>query len=148
MKCYVIGSLRNPAVPELGNELRAMGFDAFDDWYGAGETADDSWQAYEEYRGRTYDVALYGAAATNIYEFDRRHLDSSEFCVMLLPAGKSGHIEFGYIVGQGKPGYILMDGLPARWDVMYRFADGVFFDKASLFEALAKLKEERDGKVG
>jgi hypothetical protein len=32
----------------------------------------------------------------------------------------------GYLIGQGKPGFILMDGEPERYDVMYKFATVVF----------------------
>jgi nucleoside 2-deoxyribosyltransferase len=43
----------------------------------------------------------------------------------MLPAGKSGHLELGYMIGQGKPGYILLDAEHKRWDVMYKFATAV-----------------------
>lgn len=136
-KLYLIGSLRNPEVPLLGNRLRALGFDVVDDWYGAGPEADDCWQRYEQIRGRSYREALYDRFAAHIWEFDKFHLDTSDVGVLMLPAGKSGHIELGYLIGQGKPGYILFDGEePARWDVMYRFAKAVFFDQDSLAEAL------------
>ena len=36
---YLIGSLRLPAVRGLAAELRAEGFDVFDDWHAAGEKA-------------------------------------------------------------------------------------------------------------
>jgi hypothetical protein len=39
-------------------------------------------------------------------------------------------------LGQGKPGYILLDN-PERWDVMYQFADGVFEHLEDLLERLA-----------
>jgi len=29
---YLIGSLRNPAVPEVAQKMRAVGIDVFDDW--------------------------------------------------------------------------------------------------------------------
>lgn len=119
---YLIGSLRNPAVPLLGNRLRAEGFDVFDDWFGAGPEADDYWQKYEQTRGRSYLDAINGAAAWNTFNFDKRHLDYCEGAVLLLPAGKSGHLELGYVLGQKKPGFILLDKEPERWDVMYRFA--------------------------
>jgi len=57
-KVYLIGSLRNPAVPELANTIRALGYDVFDDWYAAGPEADDKWRDYEKARGHTYKQAL------------------------------------------------------------------------------------------
>ena len=103
---YLIGSLRNEAVPEFGQELRKIGLDVFDDWYGAGKIADDSWQAYENLRGRNFADALAGYAARHVFHFDKTHLDRCDAAILLLPAGKSGHLELGYMIGSGKPGFI------------------------------------------
>ena len=117
---YLIGSLRNPEVPKIANKLEEYGFDIFADWYAAGETADDSWRDYEKARGRTYLEALNGYAAKNVFEFDKRHLERSEAVILVAPAGKSGHLELGWALGKGKPGYYLLDN-PDRWDVMLQF---------------------------
>ena len=137
-KIYLIGSLRNKQIPHLGNDLRDLGFDVVDDWHGTGYEADDKWMEYEQIRGRNYKEALQGLAAKHIFQFDKYHLDTADFVVMLLPAGRSGHLEFGYAIGQGKPGYILFDGEPDRYDVMYQFATDIFFDSRELLETLRK----------
>lgn len=124
---YLIGSLRNPKVPELAQRLRHVGFEVFDDWYAAGPEADDYWQKYELRRGRTYEEALEGHAANHVFHYDRSHLDRATMGVLLMPAGRSGHLELGYLRGQGKPVYVVFEEEPERWDVMYRFADKVFF---------------------
>jgi nucleoside 2-deoxyribosyltransferase len=136
MTIYLIGSLRNPDIPLLAAELRGHQHEVFDDWYAAGPRADDHWQVYEQQRGHTYPEALMGFAASHVYEYDKTHLDRADAGVLCLPCGKSGHLEFGYLIGQGKPGYILMDKEPERWDVMYKFASAVFFTKEELFDAL------------
>lgn len=142
MKVYLIGSLRNPEVPKLGNELRERtGHEVFDDWYSAGPEADDRWRDYEQGRGHNLAQALKNHAAQHVFGFDRQHLDSSQCAVLLWPAGKSCHLEFGYIIGQGKPGFILIDGEPERYDVMLNFATGVFTDKEDLVEALRELSQ-------
>jgi nucleoside 2-deoxyribosyltransferase len=56
----------------------------------------------------------------------------------VMPAGKSGHIELGYAVGQGKPGYILLEKEPERWDLMYAFATKIFYHIELLTEELAR----------
>lgn len=124
-KVYIIGSLRNPKIPEIANKIREAGHDAFDDWYAAGPEADDFWQKYETGRSRTYGQALAGYAATHVFEFDKKHLDDSDAAILVLPAGKSGHLELGYCIGKGIPGFILYEELPERYDVMYKFATGV-----------------------
>ena len=69
-KIYLIGSLRNPEVPKMAQEIRKLGFDVFDDWYAAGERADDSWKEYEISRGHNYREALSGYAADHVFDFD------------------------------------------------------------------------------
>lgn len=140
MKVYLIGSLRENTVPKVAARLREVGFDVFDDWRAPGPEADDWWRKYEKAKGVTYKEALEGPAANNIFEFDKRHLDEADACVLVLPAGKSGHMELGYILGCGKPGYALFEEEPERWDVMYRFANDVFFDVDDLVETLRELE--------
>lgn len=136
MKLYLIGSLRNPAVPSTANLLREAGHEVFDDWYAAGPEADDMWKAYEQGRGHSYTQALSGHAAAHVFEFDKKWLDWADGCVLLLPAGRSGHLEFGYMIGKGKPGYILLPDDHDRWDVMYKFATKVFDNLVDLQHTL------------
>lgn len=118
---YLIGSLRNPEIPIIASKFREAGCEVFDDWYAAGPEADDKWREYEMARGRSYIEALSGLAADHVFHFDKVHLERASAVVLVLPAGKSGHLELGFSIGQGKPGYILLDN-PDRWDVMYKFA--------------------------
>lgn len=136
-KIYLIGSLRNPEVPVLAESLREQGFEVFDDWYAAGPEADDYWMKYEQSRGHSYAQALQGHAANHVFHFDKHHLDSSQVGILLLPAGRSGHLELGYMKGQKKACYIWKTPQtePDRWDVMYRFADAVVSDMASFLRA-------------
>lgn len=141
---YVIGSLRNENIPVVGNAIRAAGFEAFDDWWGTGPEADDFWLKYEKLRGRNYVEALKGRAAQNTFNLDKLNIDRSEGVLMVLPAGRSGHMEFGYARGQGKPGVILLQGEPDRYDVMYNFASKVVYDIA---EAIDFFKSQLDRTV-
>ena len=114
------------------------GLEIFDDWFSPGPKADDYWKSYETARGRNYQQALKGWAGKHVFEFDKFHIDRADFGILILPAGKSGHLELGYMIGCGKPGYILLDK-PDRWDVMYQFATGIFFDEAEMIEELKSL---------
>jgi nucleoside 2-deoxyribosyltransferase len=123
-------------VVEFANELENLGFDPFADWKTPGPDADDFLRDFYKARGRNYKQTLQSYAARHIYEFDKHHLDRCDAAVMLMPCGKSGHLELGYTIGRGKPGYILFDQEPERVDVMYGFATDVFFNREELFEAL------------
>lgn len=140
---YIVGSLRNPAIPKIANKIEALGIEAFADWYGAGERADDAWKEYEIARGRTYQKALNGYAAKHIFEFDLKHIQRCDAALLVAPAGKSGHLELGYATGLGKPTFYLMDN-PDRWDIMLQFAfvngGEVFFSEKEMLDRFAKIK--------
>lgn len=135
---YLIGSLRNPKVPEVAHDLRAAGFSVFDDWYAAGPTADDDWQEYEKDRGRTYLDALEGIAARHAFDLDHKHLALADVGVLVLPAGKSGHLELGWVARQ-KPTFVLLENgeEPPRWDLMYKLCTAVC---GTVEELVGKLK--------
>ncbi len=135
-KIYLIGSLRDKRIPEIANEIRKeTGHEVFDDWFAPGPRADDHWKEYETARGRSYKEALKGYAATHIFSFDKNHLDTSDIGVLILPSGRSCHLEAGYMIGCGKKLYVLMDE-PDRYDVMYQFATGIAFSMEELMEMI------------
>lgn len=140
---YIIGSLRNPAIPEFANELQAEGYEVFADWFSAGPDADDFWRDYSKIRGLNYKQALQSYAAKHVFEFDKFHLDRCDAAVLLMPGGKSAHLELGYTRGQGKPGFIVFDQEPERYDVMVQFATEIFFSKQEFFQYLKKKTNRR-----
>lgn len=124
--CYIIGSLRNDRIPKLAQTLREQhkDFEFFDDWYAAGPEADDYWKSYEQSKQVSYQTALKGHAAKHVFEFDRTHLNRSTHALLVLPAGKSGHMEIMYAqYGVGAKTAILLDPEfdNQRWDVMLQF---------------------------
>jgi len=164
LKLYLIGSLRNPEIPKIAGRIRKLGFDVFDDWYAAGPEADDKWRDYEKEREHSYKEALDGYAADHVFQFDKKHLLESNIAVLKLPAGRSGHLEGGVIAGftlavlhlfkkyakrlkgvnmrrEIKKFYIWHDN-PDRWDVMYKFADGVVYSFEELETELEKIKNQ------
>lgn len=136
---YLIGSMRNPQITTIANDLRGCGYDVFEDWISPGAKADEEWQAYEKARGRTYQQALDGAHAWNVFNFDKKHLDMADAAVLVAPAGKSAHIELGYMIGSGKPAFVLLDEEPTRFDVMLRFATKVCMNLEELKEELRRV---------
>ena len=139
MLVYLIGSLRNPHVPQVAAQLRAAGYDVFADWFAAGERADDALRDYERSCGHSFVVALQCSNAMwHVFDFDKKWLDRADAAVLALPAGKSGHLELGYMLGKGKPGFILLDSEPDRFDVMYLLATGV---SATVEDLLKRMRE-------
>ncbi len=139
---YLIGSLQNEKIPEIANELEAEGFEVFDDWFAPGPRADEHWRAYSKARGQSYVEALRSHAATHVFEFDKKHIDRCDIGVLVMPAGRSGHLELGYMLGQGKPGVILFEEEPERWDMMAQFASGVALSVKQLTSMLLDLERK------
>lgn len=136
---YLVGSLRNPEVPVLGNEMRSLGLEVVDNWFAGGKIADDAWQEYSVARGRSYAEALQSREAGHVFYFDRAYINLSDAVVMLYPAGRSAHLEFGYAVGSGKRGYLLMEEQPERYDVMLQFAGAsvpLFHDRQTFLQTI------------
>lgn len=133
---YLAGSLRNPAILETAAMLREEGHEVFDDWMAAGEKADDCWQDYEAARARPLYEALNGHHAKHAFSLDKHHLERCDTFILQLPCGKSGHLELGYCVGTGKDCHVLMLQEPDRFDLMYRFAHGIWTDPRTLKVAL------------
>ena len=138
---YIIGSLANPKIPEIEKLLRASGFNVFAQWHAAGEHADEEWQKYFKYHGINLRDALKSAFVQNGFQFDKKHIDEADTVVVIAPFGKSGGIELGYAVGQGKHSYILFpNGDPERYDMMLAWADDIFYN---LDELMSKLRGDQ-----
>lgn len=141
-RVYLIGSLRNPEVPKLAATLRAAGWDVFDGWHSAGPEADDYWQRYATERGQTYEQALRDYPAQHVFQFDKRHIVAADAAVLVMPAGKSAHLELGFFIGRrealGLPntGFIFLPDKPDRFDAMYAFSARVCVGESELMECL------------
>lgn len=137
LKVYLIGALKNRTIIELANSIRELGYDVFDDWISPGEEADEKWQAYEAQRGRSYLEAINGHHADTVFNYDLKHLIEADIAVLVMPCGKSGHLEFGWCAGEGKQCYVLFNEEPERYDIMYRFADDIFMSSKELLSVLS-----------
>lgn len=141
---YLIGSLRNDRIPILAQSIRDAnpGMEVFDDWYSAGPEADDYWKEHQKSKGLTYAEALEGHAAKNVFNFDRRHLDRATHALLVLPAGKSGHMEIMYATYSVKAKTaILLDPEDVRWDVMYQFVPNILNNDEEIQEWLSNSQE-------
>jgi len=140
---YVGGSTRNQKIGEFANKIETeLGIEAFADWAQPGPEADSFWRSYSQMRGRSYRQALKSHGADQIFDFDYEHLNRCDAMVLLLPAGKSAHMELGFTRGRGKPGFVVFEEEPERWDVMYKFATEIFFSQEEFIEYL---KEKKNG---
>jgi nucleoside 2-deoxyribosyltransferase len=81
---------------------------------------DPAWQKWtpEQYRKN-----LYNSIAEDGYKKDYNAMVWADACVLVMPCGRSAHLEAGYFVGAKKKLIILIDdGEP---ELMYKLADNI-----------------------
>ena len=135
---YVIGSLKTQRAREVARRLRDARFEVFDDWQATAPDTDKHWTAYEKARGRNLRDALQGKAGRNQFAFDEKHLNACKAAVLVMPCGKSAHLELGYIRGLGKPGFVLFDKDPDEFDLMYGLASEICYSEDEVIEELRR----------
>ncbi|MCK5386789.1 MAG: hypothetical protein KAJ39_06365 [Gammaproteobacteria bacterium] len=73
------------------------------------------------------------------FEEDKKWIDWADVLIMVMPCGRSSHLEAGYAVGSGKKMYIVGGFKKGEFDVMYGFADGMY-DYSDVDKLLKELK--------
>jgi len=135
---YLVGALKNEAIPYLALTLEKEGYSVFAEWHNPGPEADMHWQEHEKLKGSSYKEALDGSHVENVFYYDKSYIDLADIVVLVMPAGKSGHLELGYATGIGKHTFILLDEEPERYDIMPRFAKAVCNNVSELIEEMGK----------
>ena len=111
MRIYVASSWRNLAQPGIVTMLRASGHEVYDfknPPHGRGGFAwseiDPNWQ---KWTAAEYRAALTTEIAEAGYRSDMDAMEWADACVLVLPCGRSAHLEAGWFAGQGKPVHVL-----------------------------------------
>lgn len=139
MKIYIASSWKNAdEVRILAYFLRDHGHEVFDftDMDNRPDGLDKfvfGAKQWAEYSGKNPDEIEYKDFLTweptkRAFASDKAGIDWSEIVIMLLPCGRSSHLEAGYAVGSGKTLYILGDLPVGEFDAMYGFAKACFHD--------------------
>ncbi len=123
-KIYVASSWRNSHQPAVVQALRADGHDVYDfrnpapgDCGFKWEEIDPGWELWTPVEFRMY---LEDPIAVKGFLNDMRALQDCDCCVLVLPCGRSAHLELGYAIGAGKPTFILLaEGEP---ELMYKMS--------------------------
>jgi len=108
MKIYLATSWKNPYYPRVLQELRSLGHEVYDfrdpeyafKWDQVGLSEQRPLPLSEYIRGLEHPRARKGF---------KRDMDAVRWCdavVVLLPSGRSAHMEFAWCIGAGKPGVI------------------------------------------
>lgn len=140
-KIYLASSWRNTKQPLLVNQLREEGHEVYDFHNPAPGNFGFTWkEANAEYEAKNIDWYMAdifrNPVATRGYKFDIDALNWCDTCVLLLPCGKSAHLEAGYASGQGKDVIVYLDRSDFEPELMYRMTNGFVDNTTSLLRAL------------
>lgn len=114
IRIYTASSWRNPRYAGVVQRIKDAGFQVYDFRNPPDDKAafhwtaiDPKWENWNEWQFRQY---IKHPIAQRGFTSDFNGMEWANVCVLILPSGKSSHIEAGYMVGRGKPLFILLDG--------------------------------------
>ena len=134
MRIYVASSWRNARQPEVVSRLRAAGHEVYDFRHPpGGDHLGFSWSEIDpewlRWSVSQYLAALDHPVAAAGFDSDFGAMQWADAFVLVLPSGRSAHLEAGWCAGARKPLLILLDegefdgavGVSAI-ELMYRMA--------------------------
>lgn len=138
MRLYVASSWRNDYQPDVVRALREVDHEVYDF---RNPTAGDNGFHWSEIDPdwKQWDIAMYvrqleHPIAESGFRKDMEGMEWAQGCVLVMPCGRSAHLEAGWFVGQGRPLWILKDsGEP---ELMYKMATGIFAGLGPLILAI------------
>ncbi|HUS37339.1 MAG TPA: hypothetical protein VM680_18475 [Verrucomicrobiae bacterium] len=143
MKLYLASSWRNPQQPAVLETLRANGYQVYDFRNPAPGNTGFKWSAIDpEWKGwnpAEFRASLFHSVAQDGFDLDFSAMQNADAGVLLLPSGRSAHIEAGYFVGANKPLIILLTE-PQEPELMYLMGT-VCISIAEALNALANARE-------
>jgi hypothetical protein len=124
MKIYVASSWRNARQPIVVGLLRDLGHDVYDfrnpspgdhgfGWHQCAREAQLSNPVAFRDRVLTHPIAK------SAFEKDMSALRSADCTVLVLPCGRSAHLEMGWATGQGQRTIVLLDDPMSEPELMY-----------------------------
>lgn len=136
-RVYVASSWRNDLQPWVVQALRLEGLEVYD--FRAPDPGGDTpggfqWSdidpAWTGWDARTFREQLDDPTAEHGFERDMGALRWCDACLLVLPCGRSAHLELGWAAGAGKrTAAYLVDGEP---ELMYRMVDDLLVGAAEL----------------
>ena len=147
-RIYVASSWRNPIQPEIVVALRKAGHKVYDfrnpapgvhgfAWRDCGGIAASEGPGTGAATIPSYLEAIVSARAKEGFRHDKDALDWCDICVLVLPSGRSAHLEAGYAAGCGKHVIVYLHPDKFEPELMYLLCDSGFVQTtAELLEAI------------
>lgn len=127
--------------------LRSSGFEVYDfknppngAGFGWEEVMPGFDREAQQVQEEHYILGLHHPRAIEGYNSDFDAMQACDTCVLVLPCGRSAHLELGWFVGQGKRTIIVLDGPMVQPELMYKMVDHIVPGIASLTTVLAEAR--------
>lgn len=141
MRIYLASSWRNPLQPHYVELLRAAGHEVYDFRHPVPGNEGFAWRdldpRWTEWDSEEFRDALESPIAISGFGHDIGALRWCDCCVLLLPSGRSAHLEAGWAAGAGKLVYIVLEG-ENEPELMYMMATHLCLDENELLDVMAK----------
>jgi hypothetical protein len=131
---YVASSWRNPVQPAIVAAIREVGFDVYDfrnPPNGAGFGWEEIHPDWQQWTAAEYQAALEHPRAVEGFASDFDAMQAADIVVLVLPCGRSAHLELGWAVGAGKRTAILLNG-DHEPELMVKMVDHIAVDVPNL----------------
>lgn len=140
-KIYLASSWQNKEYEQVLNILRLEGYETYDfkhpenkelssfDWEKLDKEC-DSWNCSD------FRKALNHPETIKAFNKDFQAMQEADFCVLLLPCGRSAHSEAGWMKGNGKKVFILDLSENPKPELMYRMYDDYLTETMDLIERI------------
>src|SRR5262249_37334419 len=144
-RIYVASSWRNARYPDVVRALVQAGHEVYDFRHPRADGGGLSWREihpdWQAWTTREYVRQITSAPrARGGFALAKAALDWCNTCVLVLPCGRSAHLEAGYAVGRGKDViFLLAEDEGFEPELMYLLGHGFAFDCTSLLNTLDAL---------
>lgn len=122
MKIYVASNWRNERQPEVVDALRNAGHEVYD-FKNPPNGTGFSWSSidpkWSHWTNAEYRQALNHPLAVAGFASDFDAMQWADVCVLVMPCGRSVHVEAGWMQGAGKPTIVLQE-TEAEAELMYK----------------------------
>ena len=126
MRIYVASSWRNRFQPEIVLALRKLGHEVYDfrrpGLPGGGFNWSKIDEGWRDWSVEEYIESLDHPEAVAGFNRDYEAMQWADVFVLVMPCGRSAHLEAGWAVGRGKPTCILLADQSFQPELMYKLA--------------------------
>lgn len=147
MKIYLASSWRNVYQPHFVTLLLDAGHKVYDFRNPSPGKSGFAWREthhvpHEQWTVEEYLQALQTERAAEGFSFDFEALKWCDVCVLLLPCGKSAHLELGFAAGAGKHSIVMITEYSDA-ELMYLLCSAIVTSEYALLKTLAEIEHDK-----